>query len=107
MSDKLIPETPTPEPGLVAQLPRRVAHAVHALLFATKDLNMPPTSAEIVIYDEESSSAQETAAALRQAQKLGLAAFTGRYWVAAEAARSRVREFEERYLADTGNEDDA
>lgn len=103
--DGLIPETPAPAPGDVAKLSRRVAHAVYAMLACTKDRgNMPSTAAEIVVFDEEASSAQETAAALKQAQKLGYAVYTGRYWVPTQAATLRRTEFEERFLQDVDPE---
>lgn len=101
----MIPETPAPERGEVAKLSRRVAHAVYALLACTKDRgNMPATSAEIAIFDEEASSVQETAAALRQAQKAGYAVYSGRYWVPTAAATLRRAEFEERFLTDVDPE---
>lgn len=64
---------PTPKGGAVAKLPRRTAHAVHALLEASRELNMPVTSREIVIYDEEARDARSTGAALREANQIGRA----------------------------------
>lgn len=88
--------------ALVAALPRRTAHALHALLEASAALHMPPTAAEVVVYDAEAANVRGTAAALRHAQRLGYCACTrGGYWVPGNAAYELGRALEDRYLAET------
>jgi hypothetical protein len=87
-------------------IPRRTAHATHALLTASKEHNMPVTAAEVCIYDEEALSVRSTGSALREARVRGLAVFTGLYWIPTNFALDLRREFEERFLADTEREGD-
>jgi hypothetical protein len=87
-------------------LPRRTAHAAHALLCATRELSMPATAAEVVLYDEEALSARCTGAALREAARRGLAVRAGRYWVPTFAAMEMRGILEERFLRDTEREGD-
>lgn len=84
----------------VAKLPSRTAHALHALLATSIERNMPVTSAEVVIYDEEAFSAKDTGEALKHAKRLGLAGFTGKYWVPSTAAYELRYELEARYLSE-------
>ena len=68
---------------VVAALPRRTAHALHALLEVEHDPSLeggPFLASEVVVYDEEALTARSTAAALRAAQRLGLAVCAGGYW---------------------------
>lgn len=91
------------EPRLdVDALPRRTAHAMHALFEASRELRMPPTAAETCVYDEEAVSVKATAAALREAQRRGLAANARGFWfVAGDALLLGRRPFERRWLVDT------
>lgn len=94
---------------IVDTYPRRVAHAVHALMEVRNDVNIGPygpfKASEIVLYDAEALSARSTAAALREAQKFGLAFYVGHgLWTASHFALDRCRDFEERYLRDTADE---
>lgn len=84
------------------QLPRRTAHAVYALMTASKTLNMPVTTVEVLLYDEESLSVGSTGQALSHARRKHLAAYTGKYWVPTFFALDHRKEFEDRYLRDTG-----
>lgn len=86
----------------VAELPRRTAHALHALIVTTRELGMPPTAAEVLIYDEESFSARQTARALREAGRLRLAVYVPpRYWAATNVTMEHATELEDRYLRET------
>lgn len=96
----------------VDALPRRAAHAVHALMEVRNDLTFGPygpyKAAEIVLYDAEAMSARGTAAALREAKKFGLAHYVGSgLWTASFLALEHRDDFETRYLRDTerGDED--
>lgn len=90
---------------LVDALPPRVAHAVHALIVATAEHPpMPRTAAEVCIYDApyEALSGRHTAAALREASKLGLAwrTLSGGYWIPSTRALNLKSALEERALRD-------
>lgn len=91
-------------------LPRRTAHAVHALMAAGSiaygNGPGPFTAAEVCVYDSwEALSPRHTAAALREAQKLGLAMFVPpSYWTPTNAALALRGAFEERFLRDTVEE---
>lgn len=63
----------------VGKLPRRVAHVTFALLAAAAEQKGGATTAEVMLYDEEALSARETAAALRHAQRKGLAVCGGKF----------------------------
>jgi hypothetical protein len=81
---------------------RRVAHAVHALMEVRNDPSVGPygpfKAAEIVLYDAEATTARDTASALREAQKHGLAVYVGRgLWTATNLALDHVYDFERRY----------
>lgn len=86
---------------------RRVAHAVHALMEVRNDLSVGPygpfKAAEIVLYDGEALTARHTAAALRQAERLGLAVNISGYWTATNLALDHCRDFEDRYMRDTAD----
>lgn len=87
----------------VDALPPRVAHAVHALIVATAEHPpMPRTAAEVCVYDApyEALSGRHTGAALREAEKLGLAMYASPYWVATNAALELKYALEERALRD-------
>lgn len=84
----------------VAALPRRAAHATHALLVAWLQINGPVKTSEVLTYDEESLSVGQTHSALRTAAKHSLVAFTGQYWIARERAHELKRALEDRYLAE-------
>jgi hypothetical protein len=85
----------------VAALPRRAAHAVHALLEFQASAAMPATAAEVCVYDSEAVSVRATAAALTHARRLGLVIFTGRYWLATPDAQNLRAVLEDRFLAET------
>jgi hypothetical protein len=85
----------------VEGLPRRTAHALHGLLESSGQLNMPVTAAEAQVYDGEAYTARQTAAGLRHAHRLGLVAYTGRYWCPLNGAYDLRRALEDRYLCDT------
>lgn len=87
----------------VEALPRRVAHAVHALLQTANIMESngsgPFTAAEVCVYDSyEAYSPRHTAAALREAQKLGLAQNWGGYWSSTYLSTEYKAAFEERFL---------
>lgn len=86
--------------------PRRVAHAVHALMEVTNDPSLGPygpfKASEVVLYDSEALTARHTARALREAQRYGLAMYLGRgLWTAGNSALDHRRDFERRYMRDT------
>ncbi len=82
----------------VAALPRRTAHALHALIESSRDLKMPALAREVILYDGEAMTVRSTSAGLRHAQFLGLAVFTGRYWTPTNAALDLRYALEDRYL---------
>jgi acetylornithine deacetylase/succinyl-diaminopimelate desuccinylase-like protein len=82
-------------------MPRRMAHALHALLEAEREHKMPVTAREVCVYDEEASGPLGTGAALREARKRGHATFTGRYWVASFPTYELRYDLERRYLRET------
>lgn len=91
----------------VDKLPPRVAHAVHALMYASLPGGGggfgPFTAAEVCVYDAnwEAFSPSHTGAALREAQKRGLVIFVpGGYWTPTNLALDHRRAFERRFLAD-------
>lgn len=99
-----LPVYPRPteaELRMVNKLPRRTAHAVHALLVASAEHAMPVTAAEVQVYDEEAIRFQATAKGLAHARRLDLAIYTGRFWIPSVLASSLRRRFEDRYLSDT------
>jgi hypothetical protein len=85
----------------VEQLPRRTAHALHGLIVASKELNMPVTAAEAQVYDEEALTARHTAAGLRHAHRLGLVGYAVPYWIPSNAALELRAAIEDRYLRET------
>lgn len=89
---------------LVAELPRRTAHALYGLLESSRQLNMPVTAAEAMIYDMEAMTPRHTARGLRHARALGLCHYTGRYWTPSFAALELHRALENRYLDETMDE---
>jgi hypothetical protein len=93
-------EYPAPDID-VEKLPRRTAHAVHALIESSRQANMPVTAAEAMLYDEEARSPRATGLALANARKLGLAVYTGRYWIPSFDALALRYPFEKRYLRET------
>jgi hypothetical protein len=87
----------------VEALPRRVAHAVHALLSCASVMEGngigPFTAAEVCVYDSyEAFSPRHTGAALREAQKRGLAQNWGGYWSATFLAAEFRAALEDRFL---------
>ena len=90
----------------VEALPRRVAHVVHALMEVRNDVTIGPygpyKASEIILYDGESLSTQQTGAALREARQMGLAESWGRgLWSASVQALANRQAFETRYMRDT------
>lgn len=99
-----------PAPLDVEALPRRVAHATHAVMAVCNDQDLGPygpfRASEVVLYDGESLSARETGRALADASRLGLVMNWGRrggrcFWSASAHALDHRRAFEDRYLRDT------
>lgn len=86
---------------VVADLPRRVAHATHALVEMSRERGMPVTAGEAVLYDEEALDARATGRALQRARDRGLAVNAGRYWVPTNLALELRTDLEDRYLTDT------
>lgn len=88
---------------IVAALPRRTAHALHALLELEKHpVTQIPTAAEVMLYDMEADSPRGTAAALRHAAKLGYAMrVPPAYWTATFSGLELRRALEDRYLRET------
>lgn len=95
------------EASQVSALPRRVAHATHALLEASREHNMPVKAGEVVIYDIEALDARTTGRALSRAQRLGFAACARPYWIPTRAAYDAREDLEQRFLADTETDDDS
>lgn len=94
----------------VNDLPRRLAHATHALMAAANVMEGngpgPLTSAEVCVYDAEALSPRHTGAALREARKKGLVMYVPGgegYWTPTNFALGYKREFEDRYLRETEN----
>jgi hypothetical protein len=91
----------------VGNLPRRVAHAVHALLEASGPYAHGMgilTAAEVMLYDAEAMSPRSTAAALREGQKRGLVGYAGKgLWVPTNRAHNLRRALEDRYHKDTSD----
>lgn len=90
----------------VAELPRRVAHATHALISRGRDAGMPVTAAEVCEYDEEAVSVRATAAALREASHKNLAMNLRGLWVPTALASSYREALERRFLDDTATDGD-
>lgn len=89
----------------VAELPRRTAHAVAALLIASKDKNSSPLSAaEIMLYDDEATGPRATGNALAHARQLGLATYLGPWWIPSFAALELRHDLEDRYLRETAQD---
>lgn len=92
---------------VVAEMPRRTAHAAYALVTAERELAMPVKAREVVIYDAEALSAQSTGRALHDASKRGLCVrVPGGLWVATNAAHDLYSRLEERFLDDTARGDE-
>ena len=92
---------------MVEDLPPRVAHATHALIDALQSSDSGPygplTAAEVCVYDasHEAFSPRHTGAALREAQRFGLAAYVPPgYWIPTNMALSMKRDLERRFLRD-------
>lgn len=88
----------------VQALPRRVAHAVYALVALGRDEPYGPfTASEVVLYDEEARDARATGRALQSAAKLGwVLCIERRYWTPTCRALDRRKALEERFLLDVG-----
>jgi len=91
----------------VDELPARVAHAVHALMYASLPSGGgetgPFTAAEVCVYDAhwEAITPRHTAAALREAQKLGLCVYVPPgYWTPTNRALEQRRRFDDRFARD-------
>lgn len=93
--------TPADAAEQVAGLPRRTAHALHALIVAEKELQMPVTAAEVAVYDLESFSAKGTGQALSSCCKRKLAVKAGKLWICTPAGRDLTAQLEERFLRET------
>lgn len=90
----------------VDNLSRRVAHAVYALVAASREHKMPVTAQEIMLYDSEAVSTKATGTALALARRKELAAYTGRYWLPTNDAYELYPELERRFLEDTQEGDE-
>lgn len=66
---------------------------------------MPPTAAEVCIYDSEALSPRATAAALTHGQRLGYCATISGIWTAGTRLHDIHGDLEDRYLRETMNED--
>lgn len=92
-------------PGFADQFSRRVAHAVHALMEVRNDPGIGPygpfKASEVVLYDGEALDARATGAALREAEKVGLAINIRGHWTATNLALDHCHEFEGRYIRET------
>lgn len=89
--------------AVVAALPRRTAHALHALLVSNDEQRAPSTAAEVCVYDGEALGARATAAALREGWRRGYCVCApGGYWAALAPAQQLRGALEARYLEDTG-----
>lgn len=82
----------------VPTLPRRVAHATHALLTAWPIDGGPQRAGEVCVYDRE-------ALGPREARRFGLVINICGSWVATDLARGLERALEDRYLAETEGDD--
>lgn len=91
------------ETTVVAALPRRTAHALHALLTCNND-GIPSIASEIVIYDSEARSSKATAAALREASQRGYCVCANGVWFTTPAAYELRPALEARFLADTDDD---
>jgi hypothetical protein len=85
----------------VAALPRRTAHALHALVEAERTLNMPVSAQEVVVFDSEALNATSTALALAHARSLGYCFLAKGLWMAANRAHELRPQLEARYLKET------
>lgn len=90
---------------MVDDLPARTAHVAHALMEASGPYAYgvgPRTAAEVCVYDAhwEALSVRHTGAALREAQRVGLAARAGRYWFPTGLAHEFAVALEARFLRD-------
>lgn len=96
-------QTPPDAAEQVAALPRRTAHAAHALLATTRELGYGPLLAsEIIVHDSEATSSHATGSALASACRYGLADRWGMgLWSPSTHARDLEAALEDRYLSDT------
>lgn len=97
-------ERPTPKDAAeqVVALPRRTAHAAHALLTTIREDGGPVKASEVVVYDSEALGVNSTASALQSARRHGLAEYWGQgVWAASLRASDLRRALEDRFLADT------
>lgn len=93
---------------MVEELPRRTAHAAHALLVASGEHGGPPTAAEVCIYDEESLSPLATGQALHGAYMRGLCVRTaGGYWCPSNRCYELRPWLEDRFLRETARDGEA
>jgi hypothetical protein len=91
----------------VDELPRRTAHALHALLACAKDIGGPVIASEVVLYDSEAPNARGTAQALRAGARRGYCFCIKGTWWTTNALYEMQRALEDRYLRDTEDENDA
>jgi len=98
--------TPPDAAEQVAALSRRVAHATHALIESSRELNMPVKASEVIIYDAEALTVNSTGKALSAARRKGLAENWGRVWTPSLRALDLRKALEDRFLADTADERD-
>jgi hypothetical protein len=88
----------------VDALPRRQAHALHAVFaWCHENPNSFPTAAEACVFDEESDGPLSTGCALREARKRGLCALVDGGWLPIGDALTVGRQpFEDRVARDLG-----
>lgn len=97
---------------IVASIPRRIAHVVHALIESSGPYAYGPgfrRTAEVLVYDSESYSVASTRAALSRGLKRGLVDRVGvrpAFWFPTNRAMDLRIALEERFLADTERDDD-
>jgi hypothetical protein len=95
------------EPIRIKDLPRRVAHATHALMESSSPYAYgmgPRTTREVMEYDSEALTLSSTFGALSRAMKRGLVARTfGRpaLWFPTNLAHDLRGPLEDRFLLDT------
>ncbi len=100
----------TPE-EFVSTLPRRTAHAAHALVACSTELGAHersvPSAAEVILYDAEALSVQATGSALAHAARKGLAfRVPPRYWCVTGWGHKCRAALEDRYLRETEEDGD-
>lgn len=101
MAEPEFRKTPTDAAEQVAALPRRTAHAAHALIACSEFMNGAVTAAEVVVFDSESLSSSATRSALLTAQRYGLAEQHARaIWIPSLEAKDLRTALKDRFLAE-------